>query len=159
MKVIAWNAAAKAFQEDKIEKKFDEERVRDRMRLIKQKFLASMLERRASLRGANTNTQTQETNTRGTSLQPVANTNSLTDNTHDQHNLTHPTTLPTVETTRTRVRTKVQKDSEPNPSSNNTKAPSNDQSSQLMSLLASQGPQVFSILCFLLASISRSLGA
>ena len=139
-----------------MEKKFDEERVRDRMRLIKQKFLASMLERRASLQGSNTNTQ--ETNTRGTSLQPVANTDSLTDNTHDQHNLTHPTTLPTVETTRTRVRTKVQKDSEPNPSSNNTKAPSNDQSSQLMSLLASQGPQVFSILCFLLASISRSLG-
>ena len=66
-----------------MEKKFDEFEVRDRMRLIKQKFLASMLERRASLQGANTNTQTQETNTRGTSLQPVANTDSLTDNTHD----------------------------------------------------------------------------
>ena len=111
-------------------KKFDGQKFRDRMRQIKEKFLASMLAKRASLQ--------------------VSNTTSSTDNTY-KHSLTRPATLTTTETTETTpttatATTSLQKDSKLNPSPSTAASSSSNQSSQVLNLLASQGPQVISIL-------------
>ena len=120
-----------------VAKKFDGQKLRDRMRQIKEKFFASMLERRASL---------QE-----------SNTNSSTDNTY-KHSRTLPATHTTTETTPTKpttatTTTSLQKDSKLAAIPSTAASSSSNQSSQVLNLLASQGPQVISVLHLSLARI------
>ena len=134
-----------------IANKFDGQLFRLRMHLIKEKYLASLRDKRkASLRASNENSSYTENtdnteNTKNTSRRTslgISNKNSSnTENTH-KHSLTLPATPTKTETTAST--TPVQKDAKLNASTSTAASSTSNQSSQLMNLLASQGPQVTS---------------